>query len=503
MEIVPYQEELSPALPTVIGNVDYQQFRATLLRIDSILDKGNTERTFIAERIQAYRKQSEQNGRSKESISIKEIERVALHASRSLRCNIARELLGESCRGFTTRLADSPLLQRFCKIARIDVIQVPSKSTLDRYDKIADEEVVRKVVDQISRCAATKGKRGSQPLGLNKPLDITDYFLDTTCVQANIHFPVDWVLFRDAARTLIKAIMVIRKHGLRHRMPTPREFIRQMNRLSIEMTHVSRKKKSSKKERKRVLRQMKKLVQVIHAHASRYRQVLSQRWMETDLSQLKARQILNRIDTVLEKLPAAIRQAHNRIIGGKKVPNAEKVLSFYEPDVHVIVRGKASASVEFGNTLLLGEQAQGVIVDWRLIRDQAPADCDLVGDCLERFEKIFGRVPKAVAADRGFDDALNAELLSLQKVYSGICPRSPHRLTRKMREQRFADLQRRRAQTEARVGIFKNGFLGKPMRSKGFINRERNVAWAVLAHNLWVIARLPVAKQEREWKQAA
>ena len=34
MQIVPYQEELCPALPTVIGNVDYQEFRATLVRIE-------------------------------------------------------------------------------------------------------------------------------------------------------------------------------------------------------------------------------------------------------------------------------------------------------------------------------------------------------------------------------------------------------------------------------------------------------------------------------------
>jgi hypothetical protein len=51
--------------------------------------------------------------------------------------------------------------------------------------------------------------------------------------------------------------------------------------------------------------------------------------------------------------------------------------------------------------------------------------------------------------------------------------------------------------------IFKNGFLGKPIRSKGFFRRQGRVAWAVLTHNLWVIARLPVAEQEVRWKQAA
>ncbi len=40
------------------------------------------------------------------------------------------------------------------------------------------------------------------------------------------------------------------------------------------------------------------------------------------------------------------------------------------------------------------------------------------------------------------------------------------------------------------------------MRSKGFDHRELNVAWAVLMHNLWVIARLPQAAVRRKKKAA-
>ena len=504
MEIVPYQEELRPALPTVIGNVDYQEFRGTLLRIEEILVKAGAEKTFIAEKIAAYKEQARENGRAPESISEKELSRTAEHASRALRCNIVRELLGEGYRGLSARLADSPLLQRFCGIARLDVIQVPSKSTLNRYGNMDDEEVIRKVVDHLNGEAAKPCRKGKQPLGLARPLDLDAYFLDTTCVKANIHFPVDWVLLRDAARTLIKAIRVIRKHGLKHRMPKPEELLGQMNRLSIEMTQVARKKKESRRERKRVLRQMKELTKVIRGHAGRYRTLLARRWAETDLQEGQARQILGRIDGVLEKLPAAIRQAHERIIAGRQVPNEQKMLSLYEPDIHVLVRGKASARVEFGNTLLLGEQTDGVIVDWKLFQEQAPVDASLVGDALERFEEVFGRKPGSLGADRGFDEETNRELMDIRKIYNGICPRNPRTLSQRLREERFGTLQRRRAQTEARMAIFKNGFLGRPMRSKGFFHRERNVAWAVLAHNLWVIARLPTAEQQRaSWKRAA
>lgn len=213
--------------------------------------------------------------------------------------------------------------------------------------------------------------------------------------------------------------------------------------------------------------------------------------------------MLKRIDQIPEQLPEAIRQAHERIIGGRLVPNEEKILSLYEPDIHVLVRGKAGAEVEFGNTLLLAEQRQGVIVDWKLIKEQAPADSKMVPDSLDRFKEVFGSLPDSMAGDRGFDCQRNRRRLEKDVVYNAICPRSVIDLRQRMKEEEeeeeeFVGLQRRRAQTEPRIAIFKNGFLGRPMRSKGFVHREKRVAWAVLAHNLWVIARLPLMEAQSE-----
>jgi hypothetical protein len=48
------------------------------------------------------------------------------------------------------------------------------------------------------------------------------------------------------------------------------------------------------------------------------------------------------------------------------------------------------------------------------------------------------------------------------------------------------------------VAILKNVFVGQPMRSKGFEHRELTVSWAVLTHNLWVMARLSLAERARQ-----
>ena len=267
-------------------------------------------------------------------------------------CNVVRELTGESARGLSIPMADSELLQWFCGIDRVDVVRVPSKSALDRYEKLMPETVVRKIVDQLNRLAATTGEEGQSMLELEKPLDIEALFLDTSCVKANIHFPVDWVLLRDATRTLMKAVTIIRRHGQKNRMSDPAEFIRGINRLSIEMTH-TRRRPESNKARKQVLRRMKKLMKKIGLHARKHRDLLENEREQTDLSEGEAAVIIKRIDLIREQLPQAIRQAHERIIGGRQVANEDKILSLYDPDIHVLVRGKAGAEVEFGNTLLL------------------------------------------------------------------------------------------------------------------------------------------------------
>ena len=77
---------------------------------------------------------------------------------------------------------------------------------------------------------------------------------------------------------------------------------------------------------------------------------------------------------------------------------------------------------------------------------------------------------------------------------NAICPRSVKQLKQRKRSWKFTGLQRRRSQCEGRIGIVKNNFLGQPLRSKGFTSRELTLSWAVLTHNLWVIARLPQRK---------
>lgn len=216
------------------------------------------------------------------------------------------------------------------------------------------------------------------------------------------------------------------------------------------------------------------------------------------MSEKQAAQIIGRIDGILTQMPAAIRQAHERIIGERPVPNEDKILSLYDADVDVIVRGKAGAEVEFGSKLWLGELPCGLIADYDLLRDNT-ADTALLAPALERLKtqtELSGSI-KAAYGDRGIHSAANEALLQGAGIVSGLCPRQPQVLAERLRKE--PDLRtglKRRGATETRIAIFKNVFCQGQLREKSHEKRELAVGRAVLAHNLYVLARLQAAQEK-------
>jgi IS5 family transposase len=338
---------------------------------------------------------------------------------------------------------------------------------------------------------------GESILGLADPIDLSVIWMDATCAKLNIHYPVDWTLLCDGTKSIMRAIMVIRNHGLKHRMPDPESFIAVMNQQAMAMTGSSRRGpgKDKARARKKVLRTMKKVAGKVQEHGRRYRELLKKHWKETDLSEPQVQQIINRIDNILDQFPAAIKQAHERIIGGRNVPNEEKILSLYEPHSNIYVRGKSGSYAEFGLQMLLTESAEGLIIDCHLIPDGVANDSTLLMPTIKRIQDTFDtNVAKIVVADRGFSTAANSAALKALNIGDSTLPRSPEEMKKLLDDPEHRKLHKRRAQTEARIGIFKANFIGDHLPTKGLPAQQRFVAWATLSHHIWVLARLdPVA----------
>ena len=496
-EIIAYQLPLRPALPTVYGSLDYREYRRQFELIDELLSSSKLVDDFIKLSI-------EHNIDDKTKLTQSFIK----HSECALRCTIARLLTGESYRGFAERLADSQVLQWFCKVGELGYVKVPSKSTLQRYlDRIPSNQIDKLVYDFLVQCGVKSDTREEQPLGLEASFSFDQAYMDSTCVEANIHFPVDWVLLKDATRTLMKAPLTIRARGLKHRMRSPERFISEMNALCMKMSG-SYRKAGAKKARKKTLRSIQKLVDKVAVYARNHLELLNEYADEVDLHPGEIHQISTRIQNILEQLPAAKKQAYERIIGERPVANKDKLFSLYEPDTSIIVRKKAGKEVEFGNLLTLVEQEDGLIIGWHLHKELT-SDQNFIPEQLDAIKSGLGRSVASLFTDRGYDSAKNDAYLENNAIYNGICPKSPQQLKAINQKNAFVEGQKRRAQTEARIGIFKNAFLNNPMKCKGFEHCQLTVSWAALGHNLWLVAKklrkeeIERERREQEQQQAA
>src|ERR1700720_621131 len=217
---IPCEEHFRPVLPTIEGNVDYLTLRGQLTTMDELLRTSGVENEFVTRSLKHWVKtlsqsrveQIELSGEGKcgvirleDLVGGKQQARFQEHSIRALRCTIARTLLWGSFRDFAARMADSPLLQWFCQVGQLDRVKVPAKSTIQRYATWLPEEEMREVIKGLLRKAGAAISDGKQVLDLEAPLDLSTMFLDTTCVKANIHFPVDWVLLRDGVKSLMQS----------------------------------------------------------------------------------------------------------------------------------------------------------------------------------------------------------------------------------------------------------------------------------------------------------
>lgn len=492
---VAIQSLFRPDLSPVSANKDFDEFRRTIVTTDRILVDGQLEELAIDLAMEKLLANSPE-------ATVAERSKMAALAVKALRTNVLRNLLGGiSCREFSRSVYMSELLADFCRVLEIDGrIKGLSKSEVDRMFNFFDGDELRLFHGRLTETCANPVN--CKEIGMTEPVDSSFRFFDGTCVEANIHYPVDWVLLRDVSRTLLRAITLIRNEGIFCRMPQdPKAFAREMNRLCIAMTHGAR-RKDSKKLRKKIFRGMKKLLTTIGSHGERYRAALAERWEETGYTEARKDDILRRMDDMLAKLPLVKKQAHERIIGGRPIANKDKIHSVYEDDVHVIVRRKAGKHVEFGNTLMICENADGYIMDWRFYKSQAPSESAQLKESLERqseYEEI-GPILAAVT-DRGFNTEKTGELLREKGIFDATCPRDPDVLKERMKEPAFAYCQRRRSGTEARIAILNQRYGGR-LRQKGSTNRSLAIDWAVLSHNLWLVARMIAAQEDEAAKEA-
>lgn len=490
------QQYLPLELTPVKGSPEFTDYKKLYELIDKVLLESGLDLLFSDLYIDAIKAEKEQEFRQNGKVySMSEAARKSyqIQGVEALRCNIVHEQEGLSYRQLNIQLAANSVLQNFCQLKDIGAIKVPSRSQLHKYSTRVGNENLAKILVRFNEILFTEQS-------FIDGLSAGDLYLDSTCIKANMRYPVDWLLIRDGCRTMLKAITLIRKTALKCRMQDPKYFESKINGLCIKMAAANRKRDEGK-ARKAVLREMKKLEKVIRNHAQNHLKSFKDHWHQTLYTKGRANTIIHRLLKTIEIMPAVIYQAHERIIGGRLIGNADKILSLYQEDVHVITRRKSEAHNEFGSQLLIAEQEDGFIVGFIFEKEKVSNEGKMLPGFLEDYEKKFGKAPESLCTDRGFSSPTNLDLLKEKNIYNAICPKSPVELQKKLQDPVFRKKLKRRGPNEGRIGIVKNNFMSSALKAYSYERRHKSVHWGILTHNLVKLARLLVDKEKEEQKK--
>lgn len=366
--------------------------------------------------------------------------------------------------------------RHFC---RIELGKVPDAKTMVRYGKLLDEEALRPIFDRLVQRAVekrvTRGRRMR---------------VDTTVVEAPIHYPTDSDLCADVTRVVGRELERIEEAGAK--LPFRRADVRRsVGRRLREIAQGLRRRGEAAKEAvkrpyRRLLRVTARMVRQAERAAASLRRRLPR--MKAERRRTVERSIA-RLERVLPQARQVVRQTRARILRG--VPNSDgKIISIFEPYARIMRRGKLHRPTEFGVLVKVQEADGGIVTDIAVV--PTTHDSQLLVPSVKRHVEVFGRAPHLTATDRGFFSVDGERRIIELGVKRAVIPHCGYRSKQRVAHERQRWFRRGRAWRaggEARIARLKHHFGMARSRYRGERGVGRTVYWAAIANNLVAIAR--------------
>ena len=406
-----------------------------------------------------------------------------------LRMLVVMRLYGWSFEQAEYFVHDSLVLRQFC---RVYLHRVPDDTTLIRWARLVGPDTLQRLNDRAVQLARSlKVTRGRK------------LRVDTTAVEADVHYPTDSALIGDGVRVLSRlyrrAKAALGAAAVGRGREAFRSRVRSVRRLARELHGIARRKGADYRDALKGA--YGRLIGIAKRTAGQATRVLAALRQAAGAT---ARGLAERVGDFLPRLRRAIDQARRRVLAGEAVPAKEKLVSVFEPHTQIVPRHKAGAEVEFGRKVRLDEVEGGIVSGYQVLDQAGGQDYPYLADSLATHERLFGRAPDLLAADRGFSSADNARLArtaGVRRVCRPAAGRAPPDRAEVERERWFRRGYRFRAGIEGRVHVLRRDFGLKRCRYRGAGGMERWVGWGVLAHNLrqtaQAVARRVSAGRER------
>jgi IS5 family transposase len=360
--------------------------------------------------------------------------------------------------------------------------KVPDAKTMGKWGPVVGPQGVAQLHERLVAMARDAGVMAGRRMRV-----------DTTVVEANVHYPTDSSLLGDGVRVLTRTMQKVTAIAGAVGA-TLRDRSRSVKRRLMEIGRIARTKGAQRQEKltrayqrlfaatSRVVGQAKRFAQEIRTGVKRSADVMQHVALEG---------LRQELDTFVPRVQQVLRQARARILRGDT--HAEgKLLSLFEPSTEVIRKGKAGKPNEFGKLVKLQEAEQQIITHYE-VYDQRPSDADLLLPAIEAHTQVFGQVPRLVTADAAFYSGANDDAAHAKGVKRVCIPNRSTKSPARKREQKkrwFKNGQRWRTGCEGRISVVKRRHGLTRSRYKGEAGMKRWVGLGVIADNLINICRV-------------
>ena len=400
-----------------------------------------------------------------------------------LRMLIVRRLYDWSFEATERNVSDSLVLRQFC---RVYLQAAPDDTTLIRWAKLIGGDTLECLNERVVALAFERKVTRGRKLRT-----------DATVVETNICHPTDSGLLNDGVRVLGR-LMGRAKEILGGTGESFRNRTRSAKRLGRSIAQGARRRGEEAKEASKAA--YERLLGIARAslkQAGKVRQMLRSQEEEEEQQQ---RHLGGRLADEFERfeglLERVVQQTERRVLSGESVAAGEKLVSLFEEHTTIIARGKAGKKTEFGRKVWLDEVEGGIISGYRILQGN-PSDEKGLLPSLENHQRLFGRPPWLVAADRGVYSLANEEAARGMGVRRVALPKKGAKTEERQRHEWqgwFRRARRFRAGIEGRISVMKRrGQLGR-CRDKGEEGFGRWIGWGVLTSNLHAIACAEAAR---------
>jgi transposase, IS5 family len=395
--------------------------------------------------------------------------RNGMTAEQVFRCAILKQYRNLTYEELAFHLEDS---RGFRAFARMRSGQKPSASTLQENVKAMQEQTWERANRVIVEHAMKQGIEKGRTVRM-----------DSTAVEADIHYPTDSTLLQDGVRIITRLL-----HGGKQLSPVPAYRVADHRRvLKKRVVKILNTKKET--VRKACYRDLIEIALRVKGYAMEAIGIL-ENFDGTDfMTTIQGRALAEELKQVVGILDKVMDQTRRRVIEGEKVPAGEKVVSFFETHADIIEKGNRETT--YGHKLFVVGGSSGLILDCMIERGN-PADSAMFLPLLDRQEELYRRAPRQVAADGGFasrDNLREAKGKGITDV-SFSKRRGISVLEMVKSCWVYKRLRNFRAGIEAGISVLKRAFGLTRCTWSGWAGFKQYVRSAIVSYNLLTFARL-------------